>query len=134
MVQRGRKSCPTALERLSLPAAAPDPNRTKSTATLQKKIEVTPEDVARGLEKATNTLLEESAFANANGNLRVALEKARDAVKKERQLTKHRDANGLQEQQNVELTYATSLNLALQCGDSRFCFADVAAGCKRTTS
>jgi hypothetical protein len=42
------------------------------------------------LEKKVNILLEESAFATVRGEPRLGLEKAKDAVKKERQLAKFR--------------------------------------------
>uniref|UniRef100_A0A0A9XNH2 Intraflagellar transport protein 88 n=1 Tax=Lygus hesperus TaxID=30085 RepID=A0A0A9XNH2_LYGHE len=43
-----------------------------------------------------------------------ALEKAKDAGKKERQLCKQREQLGLGEQINVDLTYAVHVNLAIQ--------------------
>ena len=41
-----------------------------------------------------------------------ALEKAKDAGKRERALCKHREANGLVDQINIDLTYAVCFNLA----------------------
>jgi len=61
-----------------------------------------------------NTLLEESTLLRANGNLGGALERAKDAGKKERALCKHREANNLGEQQNIDLTYSVCFNLAHQ--------------------
>ncbi len=52
-----------------------------------------------------NTLLEESAIAHAKQNQTLALEKAKEAAKRERKLTKYRDSNNMTEMQNAELTY-----------------------------
>jgi hypothetical protein len=49
--------------------------------------------------------LEESAIAHAKGNQPTALEKAKEAAKRERKLTKYRDANNMAELQNSDLTY-----------------------------
>ena len=64
-----------------------------------------------------HVLLEESAAASVSGrsgSLSVALEKAKEAAKKERQLCKKREENDLGDQNNLELTYAVSFNLAHQ--------------------
>jgi intraflagellar transport protein 88 len=42
------------------------------------------------------------------------LQKAKEATRKERLLCKHRDKNGLSDQINFDLTYATCFNLAHQ--------------------
>ncbi len=64
--------------------------------------------------KQVNTLLEESAIANSENKLAMALEKAKEAAKKERQLCKYRESNNLGDQMNIDLTYAICFNLANQ--------------------
>ncbi len=66
------------------------------------------------MEKGVNRLIEESAAANVKGDFAQALEKAKEAGKKERALCKHREKHGLADQINVELTYAVCFNLANQ--------------------
>jgi intraflagellar transport protein 88 len=73
-----------------------------------------PEYAARDMEKAVNRLLEESAAFNVRGEYSAALEKAKEAGKRERALCKHREKHGLSDQINVELTYAVCFNLANQ--------------------
>ena len=53
-----------------------------------------------------NELLEESTKLHAEGNLSGALERAKDAGKKERALCKMREQSGLGEQINPDLTYS----------------------------
>merc|ERR1719326_2591797 len=64
------------------------------------------------MEKSVNHLIEQSAEAASENNLADALEKAREAGKKERQLCKHREQHGLVDQINLDLTYAVCFNLA----------------------
>lgn len=59
-------------------------------------------------------LIQESALANAEGNFQYALEKAKDAGKKERHISKRREQLELSEQINLDLTYSVLLNLANQ--------------------
>ncbi|KAJ3080764.1 Intraflagellar transport protein 88, partial [Quaeritorhiza haematococci] len=83
------------------------------------------EDHLKSLEKKVNQLIEESTIATADGNLQVALEKAKEAGKRERQLTKQREQlygldpnnpnnpnNGGMIMQNLDLTYSVLFNLA----------------------
>jgi len=81
---------------------------------LAKKSDGSPEDQAREMEKKVNTLLEESAIANSERKYQLALEKAKEAAKKERALCKHRETNGLLDQINLDLTYSVCFNLANQ--------------------
>merc|ERR1719453_2298817 len=75
---------------------------------LASKGENSPEE----MEKQVNALIEQSAEAAAKNNLADALEKAREAGKKERQLCKHREQHGLVDQINLDLTYSVCFNLA----------------------
>ncbi|KAJ3304292.1 Intraflagellar transport protein 88 [Kappamyces sp. JEL0829] len=76
--------------------------------------EQSPEDIIKGLEKKVNLLIEESNFAASVGNYQLALDKAKDAGKKERQLSKQREQLNLGEQINLDLTYSVLFNLANQ--------------------
>lgn len=84
------------------------------TKPLEKKAELSPEEKLREMEKAIHRLVEESAITRESGNLREALEKAKEAGKKERQLCRLREQQNLLDQLNVDLTYAVCLNLAIQ--------------------
>lgn len=57
-------------------------------------------------------LLEASADAAAKKDLSLALEKAKEAGKKERALCRQRETSGLADHINLDLTYAVCLNLA----------------------
>jgi len=81
---------------------------------LAKKSAESPELQARDMERLVNKLIEESAAANVGGDVALALEKAKEAGKKERMLCRHRDKNGLSDQINFDLTYAVCFNLAHQ--------------------
>merc|ERR1719502_1067103 len=84
------------------------------TKPLEKKLELSPEEKLREFEKEIHRLVEESAITREQGNLREALEKAKEAGKKERQLCRLREQQNLLDQLNVDLTYAVCLNLAIQ--------------------
>lgn len=79
---------------------------------LVKKSDNSPEDMAREMEKQVNALIEASADAAARGDAVQALERAKEAGKKERLLQRHRESNGLVDQINMDLTYAVCFNLA----------------------
>merc|ERR550514_94014 len=81
---------------------------------LQKKAELSPEEKLREMEKDIHRLVEESAITREAGDLQAALEKAKEAGKRERQLCRLREQQNLLEQLNVDLTYAVCLNLAIQ--------------------
>merc|ERR1719506_3357453 len=81
---------------------------------LQKKTELSPEEKLREMEKEIHRLVEESAITREQGDLQGALEKTKDAGKRERQLLRLREQQNLMEQLNVDLTYAVCLNLAIQ--------------------
>jgi intraflagellar transport protein 88 len=81
---------------------------------LEQKAALSPEEKLREMEKEIHRLVEESAITRQQGNLREALEKAKEAGKKERQLCRLREQQNLLDQLNVDLTYAVCLNLAIQ--------------------
>eukprot|EP00762_Andalucia_godoyi_P000571 ANDGO_05212.mRNA.1 UDP-N-acetylglucosamine--peptide N-acetylglucosaminyltransferase len=80
---------------------------------LYKKVE-TPETVALDMEKEVNRLLEESAELASKKDFPQALERAKEAGKKERALMRHRELSNLTEGTNYDLTYAVIFNLAVQ--------------------
>jgi intraflagellar transport protein 88 len=59
-----------------------------------------------------NTLLESSAESAVAGDAVMALERAKEAGRKERQLTKFREAKRMTDSINVDLTYCVCFNLA----------------------
>ena len=83
---------------------------------LQKKSESSTEEKLKDMERQVNALIEESAFESAKGDAGTpaALEKAKEAAKKERVLCKQREAAGLVDQINIDLTYSVCFNLANQ--------------------
>uniref|UniRef100_A0A8B9G3Y9 Intraflagellar transport protein 88 homolog n=2 Tax=Amazona TaxID=12929 RepID=A0A8B9G3Y9_9PSIT len=70
------------------------------------------EEKIRQLEKKVNELVEESCVANSCGDLKLALEKAREAGRKERVLVRQREQ--IASPENLDLTYSVLLNLACQ--------------------
>ncbi len=92
----------------------PDPlNQGRGAApALAEKADNSADDLAKEMEKQVHRLIEESAAAADNHEFTKALDKAKEAGKRERALCKHREGNGLSEQINVDLTYAVWFNLA----------------------
>ncbi|XP_030284633.1 intraflagellar transport protein 88 homolog isoform X4 [Sparus aurata] len=81
---------------------------------LEAKNEDTPEEKIKILEKKVNDLIEESCMAQSRGALQLALEKAKEAGKKERALVRQREQSGNADNINLDLTYSVLLNLANQ--------------------
>ncbi|XP_064131436.1 intraflagellar transport protein 88 homolog isoform X4 [Loxodonta africana] len=81
---------------------------------LEAKNEDSPEEKIRQLEKKVNELVEESCIANSCGDLKLALEKAKDAGRKERVLVRQREQVTAPENINLDLTYSVLFNLASQ--------------------
>ncbi|XP_045444474.1 intraflagellar transport protein 88 homolog isoform X1 [Pipistrellus kuhlii] len=81
---------------------------------LEVKNEDSPEEKIRQLEKKVNELVEESCIANTCGDLKLALEKAKDAGRKERVLVRQREQVTTPENINLDLTYSVLFNLASQ--------------------
>ena len=66
------------------------------------------------MERKVSKLIEESTIAASDSNYQLALEKAKEAGKKERQISKHREQLNLGDQTNFDLTYSVLFNLATQ--------------------
>ncbi|KAG7331295.1 hypothetical protein KOW79_005264 [Hemibagrus wyckioides] len=81
---------------------------------LEARNEDTPEEKIKILEKKVNDLIEESCMAHANGDLQLALEKAKEAGRKERVLLRQREQTGTADHINLDLTYSVLFNLANQ--------------------
>ena len=81
---------------------------------LQKRSENSPEDKCREMEKEVNGLIEESSLLSLRKEYAAALEKAKEAGKRERMLCREREQNGLADQINIDLTYSVCFNLANQ--------------------
>uniref|UniRef100_A0A3P8U457 Intraflagellar transport protein 88 homolog n=1 Tax=Amphiprion percula TaxID=161767 RepID=A0A3P8U457_AMPPE len=81
---------------------------------LEAKNEDTPEEKIKILEKKVNDLIEESCMAQSIGALQLALEKAKEAGRKERALVRQREQSGNADHINLDLTYSVLLNLANQ--------------------
>lgn len=65
-----------------------------------------PEEKIRQQEQKIMQLIEETCIANANGDLRKALSKAKEASNKERNLIRIQEQAGLGDQHNMDLTYS----------------------------
>ncbi|KAK6171274.1 hypothetical protein SNE40_019498 [Patella caerulea] len=81
---------------------------------LEPKPEDSPEEKIKQLEKNVNQLIEESCFANSRGDLVLALEKAKEAGRKERILVRQRETQSMGDTINLDLTYSVLFNLANQ--------------------
>nr|XP_056714114.1 intraflagellar transport protein 88 homolog [Euleptes europaea] len=81
---------------------------------LEMKNEDSPEGKIKQLEKKVNELVEESCIAHSCGDLKLALEKAKDAGRKERALVRQREQTMSPANINLDLTYTVLFNLASQ--------------------
>jgi intraflagellar transport protein 88 len=86
---------------------------TKYQEELNKKNNNNPEENFRKLEKEVNTLLEEATSFKIEGSYQDALEKAKEAVNKEKNLRKQRENANMGDLINYDLTFAVSLNHAI---------------------
>jgi intraflagellar transport protein 88 len=82
----------------------------------QAKDDSSPEAKIKSLEKKVNDLLEESILAAERGDKKLSLDKARDAVSKEKSLTKQKERLPVTEgiAINLDLALAVQFNQALQ--------------------
>jgi hypothetical protein len=79
---------------------------------LADKAENSPEEAAKEMELKVHALIEACAKAAAGGDFVMALERAKEAGRKERQLVKFKDGNGLADSISMDLTYCCAFNLA----------------------
>ncbi|KAM9344388.1 intraflagellar transport protein 88 homolog [Pholidichthys leucotaenia] len=85
---------------------------------LESKSEDTPEEKIKLLEKKVKELIEESCMAHSMGASQLALEKAKEAGRKERALVRPKEETGNSDHINLDLTYSVLLNLANQYANS----------------
>lgn len=79
---------------------------------LAEKSDNSHEDKAKEMEKGVHRLIEASAEAILERKYELALEKAKEAGKSERALSKFRESHNLVDQINADLTYSICFNLA----------------------
>ncbi|KAM7540806.1 hypothetical protein Aperf_G00000038221 [Anoplocephala perfoliata] len=79
---------------------------------LEAKLEDSPETQMQEIEKKVTSLFEDSCLAAAAGNISAALEKAKEAGRKERALVLQRQQLDVADQINLDLTYSVLFNLA----------------------
>ncbi|KIZ01185.1 putative Intraflagellar transport protein [Monoraphidium neglectum] len=89
------------------------------SSLLPRKGKASPEEAARDMERRVHALLEDSAAAHARGEQQQALEKALEARKRERALTKFRDANSVADYGGPELTFAAEFQVAAMYAANR---------------
>ncbi|RVE58222.1 hypothetical protein OJAV_G00206940 [Oryzias javanicus] len=81
---------------------------------LEEKNKDTPEEKIKILEKRVNDLIEESCMAHSSGASQLALEKAKEAKRKEQALVRQKEQSGTADHSHLDLTYSVLLNLANQ--------------------
>jgi intraflagellar transport protein 88 len=65
-----------------------------------------PEEKIRKLERRITELIEESCLASSQGEQRLALDRAKEASNKERNLIRMQEQAGLSEAHNLDLTFS----------------------------
>lgn len=85
-----------------------------SVSPLQIKDENSPEELLKQLEKKVQELMEESCTAASHNEIKLALEKAKEASAKERALSRQREQLVSETSANMDLTYCVLFNLAIQ--------------------
>ncbi|XP_028045924.2 intraflagellar transport protein 88 homolog [Monomorium pharaonis] len=81
---------------------------------LETNKEDTPEEKIKVTEKKIMGLIEASAQAASENNIKIALERAREASSRERALIRLQEQAGLSDNHNIDLTFAVLFNLAVQ--------------------
>ncbi|CAL4120134.1 unnamed protein product, partial [Meganyctiphanes norvegica] len=82
--------------------------------SLINKAEESPEEKIKSLERRVMGLIEESCMAASRGELRLSLDRAKEASSKERSLIRQREQAGLSDGHNLDLTFSVLFNLANQ--------------------
>ncbi|XP_014475343.1 PREDICTED: intraflagellar transport protein 88 homolog [Dinoponera quadriceps] len=81
---------------------------------LETNKEDTPEEKIKATERKIMNLIESSAVSASENNMRIALERAREASSRERALIRLQEQAGLSDNHNIDLTFAVLFNLAIQ--------------------
>lgn len=79
-----------------------------------KKPDSAPDEQYKKIEREINKLIEDSAISSIKGNHVEALEKAKEAANKEKQLRRLRESTGTADLISPELAYCVTFNLANQ--------------------
>ncbi|KAK5640651.1 hypothetical protein RI129_011462 [Pyrocoelia pectoralis] len=91
-----------------------DPLNQGYSYTLELPKDESPEEKVRVQERKIMQLVEESCVAHNEGNFRQALDKAKEASNKERNLIRMQEQVGLGDSHNMDLTYTVLFTLANQ--------------------
>lgn len=67
-----------------------------------------PEEKIKKAERRIMELIEESCIANSSGDMRLALERAKEASTKERSLIRLQEQAALSDSHNLDLTFSVS--------------------------
>lgn len=70
---------------------------------------VSPEEKIKSLERRVMGLIEDSCMAASRGEIRLALDRAKEASSKERSLIRQREQAGLSDGHNLDLTFSVCL-------------------------
>ncbi|KAG5331020.1 IFT88 protein, partial [Acromyrmex charruanus] len=81
---------------------------------LETNKEDTPEEKIKTTERKIMGLIETSVQAASENNIKIALERAREASSRERALIRLQEQAGLSDNHNIDLTFAVLFNLAIQ--------------------
>ncbi|EAR82438.2 tetratricopeptide repeat protein (macronuclear) [Tetrahymena thermophila SB210] len=111
------RSGPTGADRpmTSIKAVVRNPqSQEQKQVKIDKVPDQSPESNFKQQEKEINQLLEASALAKIKGNLSEALEKAKDAVNKEKLLRRQKENMNQADSINIELSFTVAYNLANQ--------------------
>lgn len=81
---------------------------------LDEKVDKTPEENFKKLEKEINKYIDDSAILCSKEKYAEALEKAKEAVIKEKNLKRQRELQNASDSINLDITYVCLLNLAIQ--------------------
>lgn len=87
-------------------------NQGQNKTPLEETKVVSVEEQMKEQERSINKSLEESTILYSTDKLNLALEKAKEALNKDRNLRKMRETNNMIDQINTDLTFAVCLNLA----------------------
>ncbi|XP_054278249.1 intraflagellar transport protein 88 homolog [Macrosteles quadrilineatus] len=89
-------------------------NQASAPPLVHAKAEEKPEDKIKKLERRITELIDESCLAASKQQLRQALDKAKEASTKERNLIRLQEQAGLSDTHNLDLTFSVLFNLASQ--------------------
>ncbi|KAK6730670.1 hypothetical protein RB195_007255 [Necator americanus] len=86
----------------------------ESAASSEPKSTESIEEKCREMEQRVMDMLKESLFASERRSFKEALDKAKEAGRRERAVVKYREQQGVVESMNIDLTFTVLFNLAQQ--------------------